>query len=165
MADTAAKILISACLLGRPVRYDGRGRLLRSDFLARWQAEGRLVPLCPEIAGGLPTPRPPAEIVPDANGADVWAGRAAIRDIASRDVTPAFMDGARIAVELAKAQGCRFALLTEGSPSCGVDEIYSGHHDGQRRAGQGVVAAALSAHGIAVFPDTRVNDLARALSS
>ena len=56
------KILISACLLGRPVRYDGKGKPLHHPAIARWQAEGRIVGYCPEQAGGLPTPRPPAEI-------------------------------------------------------------------------------------------------------
>ena len=72
------RILVSACLLGQPVRYDGRGKRGRGrDRLARWRAEGRLVPFCPEVAGGLPTPRPAAEITPGGDGAAVLAGDAA----------------------------------------------------------------------------------------
>ena len=70
------RILISACLLGRPVRYDGRDKLLPHPLLDRWTREGRLVPVCPEVLAGFPTPRPPAEIEPGAQGAKVLRGGA-----------------------------------------------------------------------------------------
>lgn len=159
-----ARILISACLLGRPVRYDGRGKKLQDGLIETWQRAGLLVPLCPEVAGGLPTPRPPAEITPGAQGADVLSGRARILDITGKDVTDPFLDGAAIAVATARQEGCRFALLMDRSPSCGSTRIYSGHHDGRTRPGSGVVAAALIQAGVEVFAPDRIADLARRLA-
>ena len=157
------RILVSACLLGQPVRYDGRGKGLTSDLMALWQSEGRLVPLCPELAGGFGVPRLPAEIAPGATGASVLAGRSAIHDSAGQDVTAGFLAGAAAAVRLARERGCRFALLTEGSPSCGVARVHGGRFDGTMQEGQGVVTAALRQAGLTVFPQTRIADLALAL--
>ncbi len=159
-----SRILISACLLGAPVRYDGRGRALTHDLLTLWQAQGRLVPLCPEVAGGLPTPRPATEIEPGARAEDVLDGTARILTAGGEDVTAPFLQGARLALAAAQAQGCTAALLMEGSPSCGSLIVHSGHHDGRRQPGQGVTAALLRRHGIAVFPPDRIEDLARHLA-
>jgi uncharacterized protein YbbK (DUF523 family) len=159
------RILVSACLLGRPVRYDGRAKTPGTDLLSRWQAEGRLVPLCPEMAGGLPVPRPPAEISPGATGADVLAGRATIRTRRGADVTPAFLEGAAAAVRLARDTGCRYALLTEGSPSCGVHRVHAGRFDGTTTPGEGVVAAALRTAGLAVYSHEEAEALALALAA
>lgn len=157
------RILVSACLIGQPVRYDGRAMDLGGDLMARWQAEGRLVPICPELAGGFSVPRSPAEIEPEASGTDILDGNARILDRDGRDVTAGFLAGAEAAVALARETGCRFALLTDGSPSCGATRIHAGRFDGTRRAGQGVVAAALRRAGLAVFPQTALADLALAL--
>ena len=92
------KILISRCLLGHAVRYDG-GASGPFDQLAAWQAEGRVVAICPEVAGGLPTPRPSAEI-PGGQGIDVWEGRAQVLTAAGEDFSAAFLDGARQALAL-----------------------------------------------------------------
>ena len=159
------KILVSACLLGRPVRYDGRAKTLHDDFLNRWQAEGRLVPLCPEVAAGLPTPRPPAEIEPGRNAGDVLTGDGRILDAEGGDVTDAFRRGAEIALETARANDCRFALLTDGSPSCGSQRVYDGTFGGNRIAGQGVVAALLAQHGIRVFSEQEIAALAEVLNA
>ena len=150
MAD---KLLVSACLLGSPVRYDGRDKKLASELLERWAAEGRLVAVCPELAGGLPVPRAPAEIQPD--------GR--IADISGADVTAAFQEGARQALALAQAEGCRLALLTDGSPSCGSSFVYDGSFSATRVTGIGVTAALLERHGIRVFPPDRIAELATLL--
>ena len=158
------RILVSACLLGRPVRYDGRAKEPGTDLVARWQAEGRLVPLCPEMAGGLPVPRPPAEIIPGAMATGLLAGKGAIRTAAGEDVTAAFLAGAAAALRLARQTGCRHALLTEGSPSCGVRRVHAGHFDGTMRPGEGVVAAALRTEGIAVFSHEEAEELAHALA-
>ncbi|MDG3041696.1 DUF523 domain-containing protein [Roseicyclus marinus] len=159
------RILVSACLLGQPVRYDGRGKGVASDILARWRAEGRLVAICPELAGGFGVPRPPAEIAPGAAGAGVLAGDGVIRDSGGQDVTAGFLAGAHAAVRLARAEGCRFALLTEGSPSCGVERVHGGYFDGRTRAGEGVVTAALRQAGLEVFPQNRIAELARAVDA
>ena len=153
------RILVSACLLGRPVRYDGRAKRAGDAVLGRWQAEGRVVPFCPEVAAGLPTPRPPAEIAGGADGADVLAGRARIVEADGRDVTDAYLRGARLALEAAAAAGCRLAVLTDGSPSCGSGFVYDGSFSGRRHAGQGVTAALLAAHGLEVVSEAGIEAL------
>lgn len=159
------RILVSACLLGVPVRHDGRARPLHDPRLAAWQAEGRLVPLCPEVAAGLPTPRAAAELSPGCDAAQVLAGRGAIRDLAGRDLTDLFRRGAAFAVALAASRGCAFALLTDASPSCGTTRIHAGRFDGTTRPGRGVVAEALAQAGVAVFPAEDLDALAAAVES
>ncbi|TDV09523.1 DUF523 domain-containing protein [Paraburkholderia caballeronis] len=157
------KILVSACLVGQPVRYDGASRRVRDPLIDRWLAEDRLVIVCPEVAAGLGIPRLPAEIVARRSGADVLAGVAAIRDTRGNDVTAVFVAGARHALALAIAGGCRHALLTDGSPSCGSTFIYDGTFSGADHPGEGVTAALLRAHGVAVYTPDRIGELAAAL--
>src|SRR5919198_2406857 len=104
------RVLVSACLLGERVRYDGRDARCASDVLDRWAREGRLVPFCPEVAGGFPVPRPAAEIH-GGDGRSVLTGLARVRDVAGRDVTSLFEQGARRALETARSQGVRLAIL------------------------------------------------------
>lgn len=160
-----AKILVSACLLGQPVRYNGRALTLESELLECWKAQDMVVPLCPEVAAGLATPRPPAEIEPSGNGASVISGQSRIFDVDGGDVTEAFVSGAQIALDIASVHGCGYALLTDGSPSCGSGFIYSGHHDGVRRAGQGVTATLLSQAGIRVFAQHQIRELGALLKA
>lgn len=157
------RILVSACLVGRRVRHDGRARTLCHPLLKRWGRERRLVVICPEVAAGFYVPRVPAEIEPGASGADVLAGRARVRVREGGDVTRGFLGGAEAAVRLARSGGCSFALLAEGSPSCGTARIHSGRFDGTTRPGEGVVAAALRQAGVFVFPEERIEDLAEAM--
>lgn len=153
------KILISACLLGRPIRYDGKGKLLNDPRIERWKAEGRLVGYCPEQAGGLPTPRPSAEIEGGMNGEDVLAGRARVMEITGGDVTAEFVEGGKKAVTFAREQGCDVALLIDGSPSCGSGFIYDGSFSGIRHPGFGVTAALMRLAGIEVFSDQELDKL------
>ncbi|MFJ1299952.1 DUF523 domain-containing protein [Pseudomonadota bacterium AL_CKDN230030165-1A_HGKHYDSX7] len=148
-----ALVLVSACLLGRPVRYDGRGAPRVHPVLARWQAEGRVVAICPEMAGGMPTPRPPAEITHGDGGARVLAGLARIVDVTGADVTQPFVAGAHAALEAAQRHGIALAVLKEGSPSCGSGYIYDGSFSAQRVGGQGVTAALLTEAGVQVFSE------------
>ncbi|EPC01561.1 hypothetical protein L861_16955 [Litchfieldella anticariensis FP35 = DSM 16096] len=159
------KILISACLLGNPVRYNGSSKEIDHPLLAQWQREGRLVPICPEVVGGMPTPRPPAEIEQAASGADVLESEVRILDDQGDDVTASFVTGARLALQLAQRHGCRFALLTDGSPSCGSREIHDGSFSGVRHPGEGVTTALLRRHGIEVFAHTEVDVLAKHLKA
>lgn len=159
------RILVSACLLGRPVRYDGRAKTSDDETLAAWRAEGRLVPYCPEVEGGLPVPRPPAEIEGGAGGEAVLAGKARIRTAAGEDVTEHFLAGAYRALELARAHGVRVAVLKEGSPSCGVLRIYDGSFQGRAVPGRGVTAALLARHGIAVFNEDQISRAAAYLAA
>ena len=157
------KILISACLAGLPVRYDGAAKTLVHAAVERWRVQGRLVTLCPELAGGFQVPRPPAEIENGMNGDDVLDGRARVLEISGGDVSAAYVDGARIALDVARRNGCRHALLIDGSPSCGSGFVYDGTFSGNRHAGQGVAAALLRRNGIAVYSDREVDRLVAAL--
>lgn len=154
------RILVSACLLGSRVRYDGGAKTSDDETLARWRAEGRLVPFCPEVQGGLPVPRPPAEIEGGAGGAAVLAGTARIRTPDGEDVTDAFLSGARQALAAARSAGARLAILKEGSPSCGSLRIYDGTFGGRTIPGQGVTAALLERSGIRVFGEDRIPEAA-----
>lgn len=145
------KILVSRCLLGQPVRYDG-GAHGPFDLLQRWQAEGRVVALCPEVAGGLPTPRAPAEIA-GGQGARVLDGQLAVLTVDGEDVTAAFVEGAEQALKLVRQHGIRLALLKARSPSCGNRENYDGSFSGTKVAGEGVTAAALRRAGVQVFSE------------
>lgn len=155
------RILVSACLLGREVRYDGGAKTLAHPLLARWVAEGRVVPFCPEIAAGLPTPRPPMEIAPGDDAAAVLDGAGRVLDRAGGDHAAAFREGARLA--LAAAQGYAFALLADRSPSCGSRAVHAGRFDGTLRGGAGVTATLLARHGIRVFAEAELDALAAAL--
>lgn len=112
-------VLVSACLLGQGVRYDGRDKRSHHPVLQAWLAQGRVLPLCPEVAGGLPVPRLPAEIEAGAGGAAVRAGVARVYDARGGDVTAAFARGAEAALALVRQHGVRMAVLKAGSPSCG----------------------------------------------
>ena len=159
LTHTPPKILISACLLGQPVRYDGKGKPLSHPAIERWRKEGRLVTICPEMAGGMPVPRPPAEIEKGASGLDVLEGRARVLELTGGDVTAEFIAGAEKALALAEANGCTHALLIDGSPSCGSVAIYDGSFSGVRHAGNGVTAALLGKAGIAVFSPADIDRL------
>lgn len=156
------KILVSQCLLGMPVRYDG-GAHGPFDLLRRWQSEGRIVSVCPELAGGLPTPRPPAEVA-GGQGAEVLARRVSVRTVDGEDVTRQFLQGAHAAVKLVRQHGIRYAVLKARSPSCGSLETYDGSFSGRRVPGEGVTAAALREVGVQVFDETRLAELEKLLS-
>jgi uncharacterized protein YbbK (DUF523 family) len=146
------KVLVSACLLGEPVRYHGGDVPCESPVLERWRAEGRVVPACPETAAGLPVPRPPAEIA-GGRGADVLKGAAVVGDISGADLTASFVRGAQATLALARAHGVRVAVLKDGSPSCATTYVYDGTFRGQRDAGEGVTAALLAEAGIRLFSE------------
>jgi uncharacterized protein YbbK (DUF523 family) len=153
------RVLVSACLLGSPVRYNGSARLSHHAVLERWQREGRVIPLCPEVAVGFPTPRPAVELDGTADGATVLAGEARVIETGGRDVSDLYREAAGIALEEAKANGCRFALLTDGSPSCGSSFVYNGSFSGRRVAGRGTTTALLEQHGIRVFSEAEIDTL------
>lgn len=115
------KILVSRCLLGHAVRYDG-GAHGPFTVLERWQQEGRIVPLCPEVAGGLPTPRAPAEIA-GGQGAQVLDGRLPVLTLDGEDVTAAFVEGAEQALALVAKYGIRMALLRRVAPRAVTGKI------------------------------------------
>ena len=152
------KILVSACLLGHSVRYDG-GAHGPFTLLQQWQQQGLVLALCPEVAGGLPTPRPPAEIV-GGQGAPVLDGQIALYDVQGVDVSSAFIRGARQAEQLVGAHRIQIAVLKARSPSCGNQQTYDGSFSGQLVAGEGVTAAALRRMGVQVFNEAQLVEAA-----
>lgn len=142
-------VLVSACLAGVPCRYDGAAK--PDPAIISMVEAGRAIPVCAESAGGLPTPRPPAEIR-GGDGTAVLSGVARVVTVDGEDVTDAFVEGARAVASLARERGARSAILQDKSPSCGARRIYDGTHHGRLVEGQGVLAAVLTAQGIAVEP-------------
>ncbi|ROS05261.1 uncharacterized protein YbbK (DUF523 family) [Sinobacterium caligoides] len=150
------RILVSACLLGEPVRYNGTALNQDHLLLTQWQAEGRLISSCPEVQGGLDTPRPPAEIQGN-DGSAVLSGNSRIISNQGEDVTAAFIRGAKDTLQLALDNNVRLAILTERSPSCGSHQIYNGQFQRQLHRGMGVTAALLSQHHIKVFNQHQID--------
>ena len=146
------KVLVSSCLVGDPVRYDGTAATCRHPVLEQWVGEQRIIPYCPEIAGGLGTPRPPVELV-GGDGRAVLEAWGKAMGLTGEDVTAAFLAGAHATVALCQRSGIRVAVLKERSPSCGSACIYDGTFSGVIMLGQGVTTAALREHGVSVFSE------------
>ncbi|WP_232666344.1 DUF523 domain-containing protein [Pseudonocardia sp. TRM90224] len=147
--------LVSACLAGMHCRYDGQSRT-NAEVVAAVDA-GTAVPACPEMLGGLTTPRQPAEIV-GGDGDDVLDGIATVRTDDGEDVTAQYVVGARRALAIATAVGAEHATLHQRSPSCGCGQRYDGTFTGSVTAGAGVTAALLRRNGITVTPADRDPD-------
>ena len=141
-------LLISACLLGVDCKYSGGNNALPAEPLARLKERYRLIPVCPETAGGLPIPREPSERVP---------GKVIGRS--GRDVTEEFNRGGDTALSLTERFGCKKALLKEHSPSCGSGSIYDGTFSNALIPGDGVAAEKLKAAGVEVFGESRIIEL------
>ena len=143
----AKKILVSACLLGERCKYSGGSNENPDvkEFLKKRGLEA--VPVCPEVMGGLPTPRTPAEICGE---------RVLTAD--GRDVTAAFRCGAEKALCTAREHGCTAAVLKERSPSCGSGTIYDGTFSGKVISGDGMTARLLKAEGIRIFGETQIKE-------
>lgn len=137
-------ILVSACLLGVACRYDGVGK--ENKEVMELMKEHHLVPVCPEILGGLPTPRTPSEIQPDR--------KVMMKD--GRDVTAEYEKGAQETLRLAKLYDCEYAILKERSPSCGHGEIYDGSFSGTKISGNGIAAELLEKNGVKVIGESQV---------
>ena len=139
-------ILVSACLLGIGCRYDGKHKA-NSDVLSLGE-KYNLIPVCPEIYGGLPTPRVPSERIGD---------KVMMKD--GCDVTENYQRGAREALELCRIYNIKTAILKERSPSCGKGEIYDGTFSGALTERDGVTAELLIANGIQVLGESEINIL------
>ena len=136
-------VVVSACLLGVGCNHRGEGRSAPAlDALAAGGGV-RLIPVCPEVAGGLPTPRPEAEVGQDRR----------VRTAAGDDVTDYYQRGATHAVGVALAAGARRAVLKARSPSCGCHQIYDGTHRHVLVEGNGLTAEALRKAGIEVVSE------------
>ena len=136
-------VLISACLLGFECKYCGGSNKLPEQQLAALGERFRLIPVCPETAGGLPTPRDPSERLGDK-----------VVSNQGRDVTAQYQKGAETALTLARRYGCKAALLKEKSPSCGSGLIYDGSFTGTLVTGDGVAAEELKKEGLIVFGES-----------
>lgn len=132
-------LLISACLFGVECKYSGGSNALPEETIEKLRTRYRLIPVCPETAGGLPTPRDPSERL----GERVVSCRGA-------DVTAQFKKGAEAALTLARRYGCTTALMKEHSPSCGSGLIYDGSFLGKLVKGDGCAAELLKAAGVSV---------------
>jgi len=137
------KLLISACLLGQNVKYNGGNNQIDIKELEELY---ELIPFCPEVEGGLPTPRPSSEIVSESP--------LIIKNINDEDVSQAFILGAKKAVALAKNEGIKKAFLKANSPSCGKGKIYDGKFSGILIEGNGVTVKFLEEEGIEVFNES-----------
>lgn len=147
MSNSSEPVLVSACLLGVPCRYDGSSKPNKeAQQLARRTS---VVPFCPETLGGLRSPRMPSEIQ-GPNGEAVLDEYARVTDKEGLDVTAQFLRGAEKSVKLAKSLGAKRALLKSNSPSCGVTHIYDGTFSDTLKEGAGVAASALMRAGLEV---------------
>ena len=140
-------ILVSACLCGVHCRYDGKAKP-DEEIIALLRA-GEAIPVCPEQLGGLPVPRPPAEII-GGDGEAVLNGSARVCNNLGQNVTEAFVMGAEETLLIARLSGAEKAILKANSPSCGAGVIYDGTFSGSTRAGDGVASALLKKNGIEV---------------
>ena len=136
------KILVSACLYGDHVRYDDTDIPCLDERFLKWKREGRFVPICPEVFGGLPTPRP-----------DLQRSGDRVIDCTGADVTEECTAGAAEALRLAKEHEVAFAVMKSGSPSCGSKYIYDGTFTNTRKDGVGLAVEYLENAGITVFDE------------
>lgn len=140
------KILVSACLLGIKCRYDGAEKL--NETVAALAKKHELIPFCPEIYGGLATPREPAEI----RGGGVYT-------CSGRDVTAEYEKGAQMALKTARMLGCECAVLQDRSPSCGIGKVHNGLFDGGLVDGDGKTAELFRKEGIRLVPASEADRL------
>ena len=140
------RILISACLLGKNCRYDGKAK--PNAMACSLGSKYELVPVCPEELGGLPTPRCPSEIKGE---------RVVMAD--GTDVTCRYHAGAEAALKIAQEKGCKIAVLKARSPSCGKGFVYDGTYTGVLTVGNGITAQRLLDNGITVYDETEINKI------
>ncbi|HCW36483.1 MAG TPA: DUF523 domain-containing protein [Staphylococcus sp.] len=143
-------IVISACLVGEKVRYDGNHKL--DLFYKNLIDEKKAISICPEILGGLQVPREPAEII-GGDGYDVWNDQAKVMTVTGRDVTIQFKEGAKRALSIIKDLNADTVILKSDSPSCGSTVIYDGTFTGNKKEGVGVTTALFTLNGINVYDE------------
>lgn len=139
-------ILISACLMGINCRYNGESEIVKE--LEELKNKYNLIPVCPEIYGGLKTPRNPAERVKDK-----------VLTNNGEDVTEGYAKGAEEILKLAKFYDCKYAILKERSPSCGFGRIYDGTFSKTTIDGNGVTADLLAKNGVKIIGESKIQEL------
>jgi uncharacterized protein YbbK (DUF523 family) len=145
-------IVVSSCLAGLKVRYNGTHRL--DEKINQLVDEKKAVTVCPELLGGFSTPREPAEIA-GGDGYDVLDGKAKVVDQSGNDVTELYLKGAYAAFQTAKDLNTTLVVLKENSPSCGSSMIYDGQFSGTKVSGDGVTSALLKRNGIQVISEVQ----------
>ena len=150
-----AKILVSSCLAGIPCCYDGEDRLV--EEVRELVRAGKAVKACPEVLGGLLSPRPKHELV-GGGGAEVLKGEAKVISEKGADESASFKAGAEALMEMAKEAGVTIAILKARSPSCGAGKIYNGTFMGVTKDGDGVAAALLRENGIKLFTEEELEE-------
>jgi uncharacterized protein YbbK (DUF523 family) len=140
-------ILISSCLMGENVKYNGGNNAIDPALLQRLRDSAELIPVCPEVAGGLPIPRIPAEGVGEK-----------VVNQAGVDVTAFFEKGAGAALNAARAHHAVAAILKERSPSCGVHQVYDGTFSKRLIDGGGKTTTLLRQHGIKIFNENEIEE-------
>ncbi|MGF1909338.1 DUF523 domain-containing protein [Vibrio kasasachensis] len=158
------KVLVSSCLAGNKVRYNASCLSIPDQDWDWLNSNVEMVVFCPEVSGGLPTPRAPAEII-NGKGVDVVKGFAHVVGNDGVDVTEPFLLGAQKTLEICQQHGIKYAILAEGSPSCGSSKIYDGTFSGNKIEGFGVTTAVLTSEGIKVFSQHTVKMLKIALET
>ncbi|MEK4060232.1 MULTISPECIES: DUF523 domain-containing protein [unclassified Paenibacillus] len=153
-------IIVSSCLAGMKVRYNGTDCLDTS--LQKLLDNNKAVAVCPELLGGFSTPREPAEII-GGGGEDVLEGTARVMDRSGNDVTEMYLKGAYETLEKAREIGATTVVLKENSPSCGSTMIYNGQFAGVKIPGQGVTSALLRRNGIEVISEQQLSARLEAL--
>lgn len=148
-------ILVSSCLIGLDTKYDGNSNA--NELLIKYSTCGKFIPFCPEILGGLPTPRPASEII-KGSGEDVLEGSARVMSKGGKDETENYIKGAMETVKLLKMFPVTCAIMKQRSPSCGNSMIYDGTFSGRRRSGKGVSAAILERYNIPVYSEEEITE-------
>ena len=141
-------ILISACLLGEPCRYDGKSKPIDESLIRQLKEKYNIVPVCPEILGGLPVPRPPCEI----------KGERVVRKDGT-DCTVEYQKGAEETLRLADANDVTFCLLKSKSPSCGRDFVYDGSFLQTLHEGNGVTVKLLVENGYTIYTENEIKNI------
>lgn len=134
------KIGVSSCLLGINCKYNGQSN--KNEGIIKLKEKYELVPICPEVLGGLPTPRIPAEIIEDK-----------VINAQGIDVTRNYNDGANKALQILKENNINIVILKSKSPSCGRDRIYDGTFSHILIEGQGVSAKLFSDNNITIYDE------------
>ncbi|MCP4763485.1 MAG: DUF523 domain-containing protein [archaeon] len=151
------KILVSACLVGAKVRYDGADNYCSNTVFCKWLSEGRVVMVCPEIASGCSVPRPPVEIFGTNSGEGVFHGTSKAMTKDGTDVSEIFTLGAKIALDLAIKNNIKIAIFKSKSPSCGSSKIYDGSFTKTIIDGNGVTVSLLRQNGIEVYSEKEIS--------
>ncbi|MDY4128228.1 DUF523 domain-containing protein [Peptostreptococcus porci] len=145
------KVIVSGCLLGNNCKYNGGNNYNKN--VVKFLENKDYIVICPEEMGKMNTPRLPSEIQFSKTADEVLRYEAKVLNIEGIDVTKYFVDGANVALEIAKKNNCKLAILKDGSPSCGSNYVYNGNFDGKKIIGKGVCAHLLEKNGIEVISE------------